>query len=266
MDASVHPSELAYAFAYARTEAVIGWNDAVWQPTEDTAQAREDWLKGGEAKLVEAGRLTGDPETGLNFTDEMSSLVLALANPSLVLLAERKSDGGVRKMTVHASGDDVYAMSRRQDGGLDVTRHADLMAAAGACAGFVGASLDPIADGPRVEATDAVFAKIQQAGAVQPQKAGDALQKLGLADAAARSAIQALVSPAASGVLSTFYCANNAVQDAEVLTVLTNSDDETWLLHFPADAEGPMVLEQSSASGLIARVVVEIAARRTPMG
>jgi hypothetical protein len=140
MGIEVHPSEFAYAFAFARAEAVIGWGRDPFQPEG----AEGDWLEGGERRLAAAGRLVGTPEAGLNFTEEMSSAILALVDPDLVLLAQRKADDGMKTLTVHVAGTDLIGLTRDADGMFDLTRYADLVAAAGACAGFVGASDRPL--------------------------------------------------------------------------------------------------------------------------
>ncbi len=259
MDAPLHPSELAYAFAFSRTETVIGWGDTFTASPEYA----EDWLAGGEARLIEAGRLIGDPATGLNFTEDMTAFVLALANPALVLVAERKADTGLYRLTVHGAGDTFFALSRRPDGMFDVMRYDDVMTAAGACAGFLGASLEPVESDHRIEAKDDVFAKIQSAGDAQRDTAVRAMQALGLENGVAGSAVDALSAPAAAGVHRTLHCAHNTVQEADVISVLTTAEDDTWLLFFPGSPEGPMILEQSSASALTARIAVGVMARRS---
>ena len=136
----IHPSELAYAFSYARTTNILGWGQDPFLPSGEKDGDPKNWLSDGEARLLEAQRLTGDPETGLNFTDEITSAIMALIDPTLVLQAERKEGDGLRRFTVHAKGGDYFGMSRRSDGTFSMTRYADLTAAAAACASFVGAT------------------------------------------------------------------------------------------------------------------------------
>jgi len=77
----------------------------------------------------------------------------------------------------------------------------------------------------------------------------------------AGSAAHAFAAPAAAGVLSVLYCAGNAVQDAEPITVMIGEDDDAWIIFTPAGLDGPMVLERSSVGALAARVAVTTAAR-----
>ncbi|GMG82689.1 hypothetical protein LNKW23_19020 [Paralimibaculum aggregatum] len=258
----LHPSELAYAFSYSRTEAVIGWGSAPFLPEPGADGDPADWLLDGEARLRAAGRLTGTPEAGLNFTEEMASAILALADPGLVLLAQRKEGDGMRTLTVHAAGDTFAGLLRRPDGMFELTRYADLTAAAGAGASFVGAALAPAGHESRIEANMKVLGRLKQlAGAGAADKVVAALVRLGAAEADARSAALALARPAAAGVLSVLYCAANEVGDAEPFSVMTDAEDRTWIVFPPAGPEGPVILERSSAGALAARIAVGVAAR-----
>lgn len=263
----VHPSELAYAFSYARVEAVIGWGSAPFLPPDGADGALAEWYAEGAERLLAAGRLTGDPEAGLTVSDEMTAAVLALADPGLVLLSQRKAGEEVRTLTVHGRGGDYFGLTLRPEGLFELTRYGDLTAAAGAAAGFVGATLTPPREACRIEANRAVFARL---GELSRNGEGDrvatALQRLGADEAAAQSAASALARPAAAGVLSVLYCANAEVQDAEAYTVATSAGDESWVLFAPADPDGSMLLERSSAADLTARVAVGVAARLSAPG
>ncbi|WP_171179371.1 hypothetical protein [Ruegeria sp. HKCCD8929] len=263
----MHPSELAYAFSFTRAERIIGWDQDYFLPEDNAATDTAHWLAEGESRLHEADRLIGSPEAGLNFTDEMSSAVLALVDPSLVLLAERKEGEGVRRLSVHAAGADFIGLTRRPDGLFDLTRYADLTAAAGACAGFLGAALVPLSHQVRIEASYETFADLRQSAASgETDKVVTALTALGASKPDAKSFAEALAQPASAGMLSVFYCANNEVQDAEPFTVMTNDDDQTWVLFPPASLDAPMILERSSVAAFTARVAVGVAARLSKPG
>ncbi len=263
----LHPSELAYAFAYSKTADVIGWGRDPFLPSGERDGDPTTWYARGEARLLAAGRLVGTPSAGLNFTGAMASVVLALADPGIVLLAQRRAGEGVRTLTVHAAGDELAGLTRRPDGMFELTRHADLTAAAGACASFVGAALAPLAREARVEASQPVLARLKAlADAGQAEKAIAALVKLGAPEPDAKSAVLALARPAAAGVLSVLYCADNRVEDAETFSAMTNARDQTWIVFPPASPDGPVVLERSSVGALTARVAVGVAARLTAPG
>ncbi len=263
----IHPSELAYAFSYTKTAEVIGWGREPFLPAGNGAGDPAGWYSEGEERLLAAGRLVGRPETGLNFTEEMTSALLALVNPGLVLLAQRKAEGGLSTLTVHAAGDAFTGLTRRTDGAFELTRYAELTAAAAACASFVGASLAPLETEARVEANHQVLEKLRElSDAGQADKVIAALVKLGARETDAKSAVLALARPSAAGVLSVLYCANNVVEDVEAFSVLTNALDHTWILFPPASLEGPMILERSSVSALAARVGVGVAARLSVPG
>lgn len=261
----IHPSELAYAFYYAKAEEIIGWGLDPFMPKDTASEEAAQWLTNGERLLREAGRLVGTPDAGLNFSPEIASAVLALVNPAVVLMAERKIDDLVRRLSVHVAGPNFIGLSRREDGMFELTRYADLTAAAGACAGFLGTSLAPLEGDVRVETTLERMSKMHQdAKAGNIDAAIAALVELGAPEPDAACAVQALAKPAAAGVLSVFYCATNKVQDAEPFSVMTTGDDKTWLVFSPASIAGPIVLERSSAAALTARVAVGIAARYVP--
>lgn len=259
MGIEIHPAEFAYAFAFARAESVIGWGSDPFQPES----AEDAWLEDGERRLAAAGRLVGSPATGLNFTEEMSSAVLALVNPDLVLLAQRKAGDGMQTLTVHVAGTELVGLTRGTSGMFDLTRYEDLVAAAGACAGFVGASDVPLDREARVETDkDSLAAVRRLARAGDVEGAADALVLLGAEPGDARSAVSGLASPAAAGVVSVLYCRNNAVVDVETFSVMTTAQDQTWIAFPPASLEGPMILERGSAAALTARIVVGVAARQ----
>ncbi len=258
----LHPSELAYAFSYTKTAEVIGWGREVFLPSGPDDGHPADWYAKGEERLRAAGRLLGAPEEGLRFTDAMTSAVLALASPGIVLVAQRRAEGGVRTHTVHAAGDALVGLARRPDGTFELTRYAELTAAAAACAGFVGAALPPLETETRVEANHAIMSKLSElAGAGQTEKVAATLTKLGASEADAASAARALARPHAAGVLSVLYCGAAEIEDAETITVLTTAEGDTWILFPPASLDGPMVLERSSVAALAARVAVGVAAR-----
>jgi hypothetical protein len=258
----LHPSELGYAFSYARTEGIIGWGTKPFLPPDDAGGDPGDWFRGGEARLVAAGRLVGTPEAGLNFTDEMTQAILALVNPGVVLLAQRKTGDGVRTMTVHATDDDFVGLTRRADGMFELTRYDGMTAAAGACAAYVGASLERLKAEARIEADQATLSRLKKvAGLGDTDAVVVALVGLGASEADATSAAAALAAPAAAGVVSVLYCANNAVLETETFSVLTNAEDQTWVVFAPASPTGPVILERSSTAALTARIAVGVAAR-----
>ncbi|MEO1599978.1 MAG: hypothetical protein AAFU49_05800 [Pseudomonadota bacterium] len=263
----LHPSELAYAFAYMRTEEVIGWGMEPFLPPEEADAS--GWLAEGEARLLAAGRLSGVPEDGLAMEEALVTAFLALADPGIVLMGQRREGEGVQTLTVHARGEAFIGLALNRDGMVEMTRYEDLTAGAGACASFTGVALAPLEDETRIEAKQAVLARLRDlAAAGEAEKVVAALMRLGAEDGAARSAHAALSDPAMAGVLSVLYCAKNTVEDAETFSVLTTAAEESWVLFAPADLEGPMILERSSVAALTARVAVRVASRFavTPQG
>lgn len=262
MPVDVHPSELAYAFAYAKAEEVIGWGSEPFRPPGEGEAAAADWLTLGENLLVAEGRLTGTPDAGLNFTDEMVAAVLALVAPGVVLLAQRRAEGGVRSMTVHLRDDDLVGLTLDTEGMFDLTRYADIAAAAAAIAAFAGTTLAPLDHEARIESDrETLTAVHRMARAGQLSDGGAVLEGLGASEADAAAAVAAMAAPAAAGVVTVLYCRNNAVEDAESFAVMTDEQDRSWILFSPASAEGPMVLERCSVAALAARIVVNLAAR-----
>lgn len=262
MTIDVHPSELAYAFAFARATTVIGWRSELFRPSASADVGAKDWLTFGEARLTAEGRLIDTPGKGLNFTDDMASAILAIVNPGIVLLAQRKADDGVRTMTVHVVDDDLIGLTRNTGGMFEMERYADLSAAAAACASFVGAALAPMETEARIETDRERLSGLKRLA--HDGLADDAvveLTALGLSAAAGRSAFAALSTPSASGVLSVLYCRNNNVEDAEAFSVITNGMDQTWIMFQPGSLDGPIILERSSAAALAARVAVGVVAR-----
>lgn len=258
----LHPSELAYAFAYSNTREVIGWGIEPFLPAGEGDGDPAGWTLQGEERLVAGGLLVGSPEEGLSFTPEMASAILTLADPGLVLLAQRKAGDDVRTLTIHVAGDNRVGLVRREDGIFELARYADLTAAAGACAGFVGAAMAPPDPEVRLETDHPTLLKLKRL-AGEGDRAVDLLMRSGASAPDAASASLALAQPTASGVLSVLYCANNIIEDAETYGVFTNSNDHTWITFSPAGPDGPMIFERSTLSGLAARVSVGIAARLT---
>ena len=254
----IHPSELAYAFAYAKVDSIIGWGDTPFLPEDGDVS---EWGTEGEERLRAAGRLVGDPETGLNFIPAITAAILTLVNPTLVLLSERRSGGRVQRLSVHAAGMYFVGLIQRSDGMFELTSYSDLMAAAGACAGFVGATLEPLRSEARVETTQKVLSTFHGAAGARPDDVIGGMVRLGLSKTEAESAARAFSDPESAGMLSVLYCAGNAVQDADPISVMTNAEKQTWTIFPPASLDGPMVLERSSVAALTARVAVSTAAR-----
>lgn len=259
MAIAVHPSEFAYAFAYARAEEIVGWGGEPFRPAPG---GEGDWLSGGERRLVAAGRLVGTPEEGLNFTEDMTSAVLALVDPGIVLMAQRKAGEGVRTLTVHAAGDDLIGLTRDADGMFELVRYDDLTAAAAACAAFAGAGSVRPPPGARAETDPQGLAGVRGlARGGQTEAAAAALVAAGMGAGPAGAAAQALAAPAAAGMVSVLYCRGNAVEDAETFSLVTGAADDSWIAFSPGSDEGPMVLEQTSVAALAARIGVGVAAR-----
>lgn len=257
----LHPSELAYAFSYSETVDVIGWGRTPFLPTSEADGDPKRWYVEGAARLSAAGRLIETPDKGLNFTDDITAAVLALADPALVLLVERKAgDNGLRRLTVHVAKETVLGMSRALDGMFELTRYADLTAATAACVGFLGVARTPSQAGTRIDTTKEALTEVHQlATSGQADKAIEKLVALEASEQDAASILRAMAEPSAAGMLSILYCSGNIAQNARPFSVMTNADDETWILFPPASLEGPMVIERTSVSALTARVVVEVA-------
>jgi len=256
----IHPSELAYAFSYSETVDVIGWGRDPFLPTTQADGDPKNWYADGAARLAAAGRLTGTSDNDLNFTDEMTSIVLALADPALVLLAERKEGDGLRRLTVHMAKDTVLGMSRSPDGMFELTHYADLTAATIACVGFLGAARAPAPEAVRIDSTQEALAEVHHLATTgQADQAITNMVSLGASEQDAASIQKAMAEPTAAGVLSLLFCSGNVAKNAKPFSVMTNADDETWVLFPPASLEGPRVIERSSVSALTARVLVEVA-------
>lgn len=259
---ALHPSELAYALSYARAASVIGWGTAPFLPSGPADGDPATWLSRGEARMVDAGRLIGTSASGLNFTPGMTAAILALVDPRLVLLAQRKAGDGLRTMTVHVAGGDMIGLTRGSDGMFGLTRYADLTAAAAACAAFVGATPRPSGPIVRIEADQPTLSALNRmADAGAADAVVGKLVARGASPEDAASAARALGAPHAGGVLSVLYCRNAAVEDAETFSVATDADGRTWIVFPPAGPDGPMVLETSSVAALAARIAVGVAAR-----
>ncbi len=256
----MHPSELAYAFSYAETADIIGWGRAPFLPSTEAGDDPKSWYADGAARLSAAGRLTESADKGLNFTDEITAAVLALADPVLVLLAERKAGDGVKRFTVHMAKDTVLGMTHSPDGMFELTRYADLTAATAACVGFLGVAPTPARAGTRIDSTQETLTEVHHlATKGQTDQALEHLVALGATAQEATSILKAMAEPRAAGMLSLLFCSGNIARSARPFSIMTNADDETWILFPPASLEGPMVLERSSVSALSARVLVEVA-------
>ncbi len=256
----MHPSELAYAFSYSETVDIIGWGRDPFLPTTQADGDPKAWYADGAARLSAAGRLVETPDKGLNFTEELTAGVLALVDPALVLLVERKEGKGLRRLTIHMGHDTVLGMSHTPDGMFELTRYADLTAATAACVGFLGAARMPVQAGARIESTQDALKEVHQlATSGQSDKAIANLVKLGASAPDAASIQRAIAEPSAAGVLSLLFCSDNVARSAKPFSVMTAPEDETWILFPPASLEGPMVIERSSVSALTARVMIEVA-------
>ncbi len=256
----LHPSELAYIFSYMHVGTVIGWGTEPFAPPRGLA---DPWYTQGRDRLLRAGRLVPGKQPGRHrFSEPMLRIAKTLSDPQIVLLTQRKHADGVRTLTVHVAGSSVVEMSLRADQDFSVLEHPTLAAAAGAAAAFAGAAREPVDEPARIEGNHKVFARIDQlADEGRAESALPALMKLGAGERQARSALRSFARPAASAVISLMYCAANAVQDAEVYTLLTNEAGESWVLFPPAAADGPVVLERTSIGALAARILVTVSAR-----
>jgi hypothetical protein len=262
MDATrLHPAEFAYAFDKARAASIVGWDTGAFLPAA-TDPAPENWLNLGADLLRAAGRLTGTPEAGLNFTEAMSAAILALVDPGFVFLAQRKDGGTLRRMTVHARGADYVGLAQGPDRLFSLTRFAEMTAAAAACAAFAGAAVAPRGTDARVETDPAALsalaarARAGEGGALIPP-----LEGLGLSRRDAASVQSAISAPAAAGVLSVFYCAGGVARGSENFTVMTNAEGQSWIVFATGGPVSSAVLEASSVGALAARVAVGVAAK-----
>lgn len=256
----MHPCELAYAFSYAEVSEIIGWGQAPFMPDAQKGDDAKNWYADGAARLTAANRLV-ETENGLNFTEDLAADILALVDPAIVLIAERKHGKGLRRFTVHMANDTLIGMTLDSDGLFELTGYADLTAATAACVGFLGAARRPVHAGTRVETSEAALADVHSlARNGQLEDAIAALHRLGATLNDARSIVQAMAAPRASGMLSLLYCTENVARTARPFSVMTNTDCETWILFPPASLEGPMIVERSSVPALTARVLVNVAA------
>ena len=258
----MHPSELAYAFSYSKAVDVVGWGRDPFLPSTEADGDPKRWYADGAARMAEAGHLIETPDNGLNFSEPVTEAVLALADPAVVLLAERKAGDGLRRMTVHMAKDTVLGITQNPDGMFELTRYADLTAAAAACAGFLGVARTPPHSDARVETDRDAMNKVRDLViAGQVEAASSKLVELGVSDDDARSIVSSMAEPVASGVMSVLYCSDNSALHGEPFSVMTNADNQTWILVLPANLDGPMIIERSSVSALAARVTVSVAAR-----
>jgi len=255
----LHPAELAYVFSYLKAAKVVGWGAEPFRPRGD----EDEWFRTGRDRLQASGRLVPGKQPGRwRFAEAFVGATVALTDPQLVVLAQRREGEGVRTLTVHVHDTDVIGLARRPDGTFELTRHPSFEAAVGAATTFAGAAPRPLERDVRIEANHAVLSKIHAlADAGRVDKVVPALVRLGASEPDAKSAVLALARPSAAGAVSVLYCTANDVRDVETFSVLTNAHEHTWVVFPPADVDGPMVLERSSAGALSARVLVTIAAR-----
>ena len=256
----LHPSELAYVFSYMRVGGIVGWGSALFTPPPGGADA---FYRDGLARLRRAGRVLPGKQPGRFRIDEAVSRIAAtLSEPQIVLVAQRRDGDGVRLLTEHVAGAHVVEMSMRADGRFAVLEQPSLAAAAGAAAGFVGASEQPAGPLVRLEATQEILARMKKLAAQGRAAAAlPALVKLGAVEESARSALAALGRPEASGVASVMYCTGNSVVSSETYSVLTAPNGASWMIYAPGAPDGPVVLERTSIGGLSARILVGITAR-----
>ena len=257
----IHPSELSYLFSFSKTEAVVGWGAAPFQP--ESKADLPTWNGAGAKRLLDAGRLIPREDgSGSDVTPVITAAVLALANPSLVLLAERKEGDGLRRLTIHRGEDGIWGMTRMPDGMFEMVLYADLTAAAVAACGFLGAALSPTEAGTRVEAAPETFAAINDlAKAGNTDDAATQLAALGVTPDEAATVVEAMTTPAAAGRLGVLYCGGNRVRSAVAYSVMTTAAGQTWVLYPPASLRSPMMLEHSSVPALAGRIVINGAAR-----
>ncbi len=263
-----HPGELGYAFSYAQVEQIIGWGIKPFQPNAKSLEEAQEFFDTGEQRLLELNRLVNGKDNGLRFEDNTAKAILTLVNPTLVLAAERRvGTDALRRMTVHISPSDIVGLNQRSDGMFEITRYANLSAAAAACAGFCGAALDPFEDDARIDTRKEFLTKLRDyAHTGKTKAAAKAMMAVGMSASNAASATRAMAEPAAIGMLTVYYCAANRVKQAEPFSVLTNKDAETWVVFPPASLEAPMTLERSSITALAARISVGAMARMAILG
>ncbi|MEO9682108.1 MAG: hypothetical protein ABJF86_04870 [Tateyamaria sp.] len=258
----LHPSELAYAFSWSKSEALIGWGSGPFRAKSDAPDALSEWYQQGAERLKQSGHLLLEEDGSFAFEEAFTAGILTLVDPTVVLCAERKDGEAVRRMTVHMAKDRIIGLMLRQDGFFDVTRYADLTAATAACAAFLGASIEKAQSDARIDTPIRFLDLLQDYTRTgKARTAARALIKVGMSTDDAASAARALAEPIASGMLSVFYCSGNTAQDVEVYNIRTNSKNESWALFPPASLAAPVTLEASSVSALAARVSVAIIAR-----
>lgn len=258
----LHPCELAYAFSFSKTEALVGWGSAPFQPENDTPDALAQWYRQGATLLQKRGHLIAADDGTFTFAEAFTAGILTLVDPTIVLCAERKDGDVIRRMTVHMADDRIIGLMLRKDGFFDVTRYADLTAATAACAAFVGASIEKAQSDARIDTPMSFLSLLQEyTRSGKAKTAARALIEVGMSTADAASATRALAEPIAAGMFKVFYCARNEAQDVEVYNIRTNSSNQSWVLFPPASLEAPVTLEASSLSELAARVSVAIVAR-----
>ncbi|KIN65092.1 hypothetical protein Z946_3992 [Sulfitobacter noctilucicola] len=258
----LHASELAYLFSYANTADIVGWGRDPFLPAA-TAQADPNkWYASGAERLAAANWLVEVPGEGATLDQALTEMVLALVDPALVFMSERKAEDGVRRMTVHVKDDTLVGMVRHADGMFELTAYVDITAAAAASAAFLGTARLPVQAGTRIDTTLEHLNGINAlASNGQPEKVIAGLEALGASTLDATSIASAMTSPVASGVLSILYCVENTARDAQPYSVMTNTDDETWIIFPPASLRGPMSIERSSLTALTGRVTISVAAR-----
>ncbi len=258
----MHPSELAYAFSYAETVDIVGWGRDPFLPGPDTEGDPKAWFADGAARMTAAGRLVEAADGAMTFIPSITDAVLALVDPALVMMAERKVGDGLRRLTIHLSDNALVGLTRRTDGMFELTRYADLTAAAAACAAFVGAGPLPVTAGLKLD-TDMnglrVINTLAESG--QTDEAIARLAGLGAPEPEALSLVKAMADPSASGVLSLLFCVENVARSAQAFSVVTNADAETWIMFPPGSLQGPMIIERSSLPALTGRIMVTVAAR-----
>ncbi|MEM9250629.1 MAG: hypothetical protein AAGB05_18315 [Pseudomonadota bacterium] len=258
----LHPSELAYGLANARSAHVIGWGDARFLPAGATDADLDAWVDQGAERLLAAGGLTGTSDEGLNFAAPVAEIIMTLADPTLVLLVERKVGDGMRRMTVHFANNTAFGMIRRADGMFEIVRYAELTAAAVACAAYLGMALSPVEAGTHLTSTFEGMKDIRTlAKADQIEAASSKLTEIGATTEEAASILEAMTAPRSSGGFSILYCAGNKALNAQSFSVMSNAEGETWSLFPQGSVNGPMILERSSVQALAGRVIVTIAAQ-----